>query len=89
MNEYTISKIQIYKADVPKWKNAILQVIPTDQLPVHFGGTLADPDGNPKLTSKVRKYNPFLLVGAHNVSLLINNRSTHQLKVSQTNEVLF
>ena len=53
MNEYTISKIQIYKADPVKWKAAILQVIPQDQLPVHFGGTLMDSDDNPKLTSKV------------------------------------
>ena len=54
MNEYTISKIQIIKADPNKWKPAILQVVPADQLPVHFGGTLKDPDGNPKLTTKVK-----------------------------------
>ncbi|XP_008212840.1 SEC14-like protein 3 isoform X1 [Nasonia vitripennis] len=53
MNEYTISKIQIYKADPNKWKPAILQVIPPDQLPAHFGGTLKDPDGNPRLATKI------------------------------------
>ncbi|XP_074105969.1 SEC14-like protein 2 isoform X2 [Cotesia typhae] len=53
MNEYTISKIQIYKADPPRWKNAILKVVSKDQLPVHFGGTLTDPDGNPRLTTKI------------------------------------
>ncbi|KAL7307736.1 hypothetical protein TKK_0000410 [Trichogramma kaykai] len=53
MNEYTISKIQIYKADPPKWKAALRQVIPEDQLPVHFGGTLKDPDGNTRLASKI------------------------------------
>lgn len=53
MNEYTISKIQIYKTDPTKWQEAIFKIIPKDQLPAHFGGTLHDPDGNPRLTSKV------------------------------------
>ncbi|XP_057322215.1 SEC14-like protein 2 [Microplitis mediator] len=53
MNEYTISKIQIYKADPERWKNAILKVVSKDQLPAHFGGTLTDPDGNPRLTTKI------------------------------------
>lgn len=53
MNEYTLSKIQIYKADPSKWQAAILKVIPKDQLPAHFGGLLCDPDGNPRYTSKV------------------------------------
>ncbi|XP_020282345.1 SEC14-like protein 2 isoform X2 [Pseudomyrmex gracilis] len=53
LNEYTLSKIQIYKSDPAKWKKAILQTIPRNQLPVHFGGTLCDPDGNPRYTSKI------------------------------------
>ncbi|XP_012231463.1 SEC14-like protein 2 [Linepithema humile] len=53
MNEYTISKIQIYKADPSKWQPMILKVIPKDQLPAHFGGSLTDPDGNPRLATKV------------------------------------
>ncbi|XP_024940464.1 SEC14-like protein 2 isoform X2 [Cephus cinctus] len=53
MNEYTLSKIQIYKADPSRWKHALLEVIPEDQIPVHFGGTLTDPDGNPRLTTKI------------------------------------
>lgn len=53
LNEYTLSKIQIYKADPSKWQAAILKVVPKDQLPAHFGGTLCDPDGNPRLTSKI------------------------------------
>ncbi|XP_058795807.1 SEC14-like protein 2 isoform X2 [Phymastichus coffea] len=53
LNEYTISKIQIYKADPSKWKSVILQMIADDQLPVHYGGTLVDHDGNPKLISKI------------------------------------
>lgn len=53
MNEYTLSKIQIYKADPAKWQAAILKVISKDQLPAHFGGILRDPDGDPRLTSKI------------------------------------
>ncbi|XP_012277887.1 SEC14-like protein 2 [Orussus abietinus] len=53
MNEYTISKIQIFKSDPAKWKSAILRLVPQDQLPAHFGGTLTDPDGNPRLATKI------------------------------------
>ncbi|XP_047358427.1 SEC14-like protein 2 isoform X3 [Vespa velutina] len=53
LNEYTLSKIQIFKADPTKWKPAILELVPTDQMPAHFGGTLKDPDGNPKLVTKI------------------------------------
>ncbi|KAH0954641.1 hypothetical protein HN011_003763 [Eciton burchellii] len=53
MNEYTLSKIQIHKTDPAKWQTAIFKIIPKDQLPTHFGGTLCDPDGNPKLASKI------------------------------------
>lgn len=53
LNEYTLSKIQIFKADPRKWKPAILELVPVDQMPAHFGGTLKDPDGNPKLVTKV------------------------------------
>ncbi|XP_048508641.1 SEC14-like protein 2 isoform X2 [Athalia rosae] len=53
LNEYTLSKIQIYKADPDKWKAALLRTIPVDQIPKHFGGSLTDPDGNPKLLTKI------------------------------------
>ncbi|XP_033331246.1 SEC14-like protein 2 [Megalopta genalis] len=53
MNEYTLSKIQIFKADPPKWQAAIFSNIGRDQVPAFFGGTLKDPDGNPKLGTKI------------------------------------
>jgi len=56
MDDYTLSKIQIYKADPAKWQARILSLVPKDQLPAHFGGTLRDPDGNPRYTSKVFKF---------------------------------
>lgn len=54
MNEYTLSKIQIHKADPSKWQPAIFSNVARDQVPAFFGGTLKDPDGNPKLGTKIR-----------------------------------
>ncbi|XP_076228172.1 SEC14-like protein 2 isoform X2 [Nomia melanderi] len=54
MNEYTLSKIQIYKAEPSKWQAAIFSNVERDQVPAFFGGTLKDPDGNPKLGTKIR-----------------------------------
>lgn len=53
LNEYTLSKIQIIKADPNKWKPALLELIDRNQLPVHYGGTITDPDGNPRCPSKI------------------------------------
>ncbi|GLG94821.1 SEC14-like protein 2 [Gryllus bimaculatus] len=53
MKEYTLRKIQIYKNDPEKWQPLLLKVIDADQLPKHYGGTMVDPDGNPKCPSKV------------------------------------
>jgi len=53
MDDYTLSKIQIYKTEPVKWKTALFKLIPKDQLPACFGGTLTDADGNPRCTSKV------------------------------------
>ncbi|XP_045145537.1 SEC14-like protein 4 isoform X2 [Echinops telfairi] len=35
------------------WKQELLKYISADQLPVEFGGTLTDPDGNPKCLTKI------------------------------------
>ena len=35
------------------WKKEILNHIDADQLPVHWGGTRTDPDGDVKCKSKV------------------------------------
>ena len=39
---------------VGNWKEKLLQYIDADQLPVHWGGTATDPDGDPYCRSKVR-----------------------------------
>ncbi|XP_015191506.1 PREDICTED: SEC14-like protein 3 [Polistes dominula] len=53
LNDYTISKLHVFRPDPTKWKPAILQQISPDQLPACYGGTLKDPDGNPRLITKI------------------------------------
>ncbi|KAI8434560.1 hypothetical protein MSG28_003106 [Choristoneura fumiferana] len=48
MHEYTISKIKIYGSDAKKWQAQVLQLIDKDQLPVHYGGTVLDDNGDPR-----------------------------------------
>ena len=42
------------------WKQRILQDIDADQLPVHWGGTQTDPDGDPFCRSKVSAMTPLV-----------------------------
>lgn len=55
LDEYTISKIQIYKSDKSKWLPAILDKVDAKSLPKFLGGEMVDSDGNPKCESKVGK----------------------------------
>lgn len=55
MGEYTINKIQIYKADPKKWQAVLREKIPVDFLPKHFGGDAMDPDGNPRCVTKIKQ----------------------------------
>lgn len=53
LNDYTLQKMHIFKSDPRKWQPVLLEAIEHDQLPAHFGGTLTDPDGNPRYTTKI------------------------------------
>lgn len=37
------------------WKEDLQKFISPEELPVHFGGTMTDPDGNPKCVTKVQR----------------------------------
>lgn len=50
LSEDTRKKIQVLGAN---WKEVLLKYISPDQLPVEYGGTMTDPDGNPKCKSKI------------------------------------
>uniref|UniRef100_A0A146LVK3 SEC14-like protein 4 n=1 Tax=Lygus hesperus TaxID=30085 RepID=A0A146LVK3_LYGHE len=54
LNDYTLSKIHIYKSEPHKWKPVLLENIAPDQLPEIYGGTMVDPDGNPACPSKIK-----------------------------------
>jgi hypothetical protein len=47
-------KIKVFGSDKKQWTAALLEEIEADQLPAFFGGTMTDPDGNPKCPSKVK-----------------------------------
>ncbi|XP_058388279.1 SEC14-like protein 4 [Diceros bicornis minor] len=50
LSEETRRKIVILGGN---WKQELTKFISSDQLPVEFGGTMTDPDGNPKCPSKI------------------------------------
>lgn len=54
MHEYTISKIKIHGSDTKKWQAQILQIVDKDQIPVHFGGTMVDENGDTRCSSIVK-----------------------------------
>jgi len=49
----TLEKFEIFGNNTDEWKAALLNDIDIDQLPVHYGGILADTDGNPMYLSKI------------------------------------
>ena len=61
-SQETLNKFAVYGSNKKEWQAALLKEIEADQLPVHYGGTMADPDGNPLCTSKVRYINIFFVV---------------------------
>ncbi|XP_004481410.1 putative SEC14-like protein 6 isoform X2 [Dasypus novemcinctus] len=50
LSEATRKKVVILGGN---WKEELLRFISPDQLPVEFGGTMTDPDGNPKCLTKI------------------------------------
>lgn len=53
LNQVTHDKISVFGSDKSEWKAALLKEIDADQLPVYYGGTMTDSDGDPKCPSKV------------------------------------
>lgn len=53
LDEYTLSKIHIYKQESNKWLPELLAQVDKSQIPQYFGGTMTDPDGSPKCMTKV------------------------------------
>jgi len=53
LDEYTISKINLYNSNQSKWLPAILERVHPSVLPKYYGGEMTDPDGNPKCVGKI------------------------------------
>lgn len=62
LGQGTLDKIKIFGSDPKVWKAALLQEIDANQLPVHYGGSATDPDGNPMCLSKVIRFSFILNV---------------------------
>lgn len=54
LDEYTLSKINIYKSNPNKWLPAIFERVDPTSLPKYYGGELTDSDGNPKCFEKIK-----------------------------------
>ena len=69
----TLDKISVFGFDKNEWSEALLKEVDADQLPVHYGGTMIDADGDPKCPSKVRKYylEIFLIPSHHIISIVL------------------
>ncbi len=70
LHPVTLEKISIFGFDKSEWTAALLKEIDADQLPVHYGGTMTDSDGDPKCSGKVCDHN-FRLKSTDNLTLSI------------------
>ncbi|XP_046633841.1 SEC14-like protein 2 isoform X2 [Daphnia pulicaria] len=52
LHQATLDKMRIFGSDKEEWAAALLEEIEADNLPLHYGGTMVDPDGDPKCPSK-------------------------------------
>ncbi|EFX85317.1 hypothetical protein DAPPUDRAFT_237865 [Daphnia pulex] len=55
LHQVTLDKISVYGFDKNEWSAALLKEIDADQLPVYYGGTMVDENGDPKCSSKISK----------------------------------
>lgn len=53
LDEYTLSKINIYKHNQNKWLPAILEKVDPKVLPKYFGGEKVDSKGDPKCSELI------------------------------------
>merc|ERR1712136_731010 len=58
LTQVTLDKVRLFGEDRNEWTSALLEEIDADQLPVHYGGTMTDPDGDPKCSSRLNQGGP-------------------------------
>ncbi|XP_060105585.1 SEC14-like protein 2 [Heteronotia binoei] len=90
LSEDTRKKIMVLGSN---WKEVLHKHIDPDQIPVEYGGTLTDPDGDPKCRSKLnyggdvpkKYYVRDQLKQQYDHSVMVNRGSSHQVEY----EILF
>ncbi|XP_057266449.1 SEC14-like protein 2 isoform X2 [Pezoporus wallicus] len=86
----SLKRLFIVKAN---WKEVLQKHIDPEQIPVEYGGTLTDPDGDPKCSSKInyggdvpqQYYVRDQLAQQYEHSVVVNRGSSHQVEY----EILF
>ncbi|NXI51588.1 S14L2 protein, partial [Chloroceryle aenea] len=90
LSEDTRKKVVVLGSN---WKEVLQKYIDPDQLPVEYGGTLTDPDGDPKCPSKINYggdvpqhyYVRDQLAQQYEHTVVVNRGSSHQVEY----EILF
>ncbi|NXW81796.1 S14L2 protein, partial [Alopecoenas beccarii] len=90
LSEDTRKKVMVLGSN---WKEVLQRYIDPEQIPVEYGGTLTDPDGDPKCSSKINYggdvpqhyYVRDQLTQQYEHTVVVNRGSSHQLEY----EILF
>ncbi|KFP19373.1 SEC14-like 2, partial [Egretta garzetta] len=90
LSEDTRKKVVVLGSN---WKEVLQKYINPEQIPVEYGGTLTDPDGDPKCPSKINQggdvpqhyYVRDRLAQEYEHTVVVNRRSSHQVEC----EILF
>ncbi|KFU95667.1 SEC14-like 2, partial [Chaetura pelagica] len=90
LSEDTRKKVVVLGSN---WKEVLQQYIDPEQIPVEYGGTMTDPDGNPKCPSKINYggdvpqsyYVRDQLAQQYEHTVVVNRGSSHQVE----HEILF
>ncbi|NWU82538.1 S14L2 protein, partial [Onychorhynchus coronatus] len=90
LSEDTRKKVVVLGSN---WKEVLQKYIDPDQIPVEYGGTMTDPDGDPKCSSKINYggdvpqsyYVRDQLAQQYEHSVVVNRGSSHQVEY----EILF
>ncbi|XP_059350802.1 SEC14-like protein 2 [Daphnia carinata] len=58
LHQSTLDKMSVFGFDKNEWSTALLKEIDADQLPVHYGGTMTDSNGDAKCSNMVNVGGP-------------------------------
>ena len=76
LRERTRQKVQIFGTDAAVYQAAILQDVDADQLPAFYGGTLTDPNGDPRCLTMVSRFRYYLIIITGGMSFHFEQKSS-------------